>query len=404
MERTHVTRSSLARISIGQCDRPAPCDAPPAAPAGRHSRQGLGGIGMSIDFEATRISVARLDERLRPIANRPVDVDDPDWVGEVASAPDPLEQTGLRAEARAVLAELLDAYAAGPDELRTSIRRLLGEYSSFTWAARVEAPMTTADGFRRHLLRVSAVDRAEDLRDAMVSVRGLCEQARSAGVDVGPILSEVAALSSDESVGAMGSVRGALLAARQPPAAGAMAPSGGGGSPDVEPQRPATTRPSTPAQLFGLLGWLLVSFCTGAIGGLGSVNAAGFYGRLVQPSWAPPAWLFGPAWSLLYVLMGVAAWLVWREHSFRGARPALALFAVQLVANALWSWLFFAWQLGAAAFAEIVLLWLLIAATVALFWRLHRLAALLLLPYLAWVSFAAALNLALWRLNPAVLG
>jgi tryptophan-rich sensory protein len=101
--------------------------------------------------------------------------------------------------------------------------------------------------------------------------------------------------------------------------------------------------------------------------------------------------------------MAVSAWLVWREHGFRGAGVALKLYAAQLVANALWTWLFFAWQLGAVALAEIALLWLLIAATITMFWRLHRLAAILLAPYLAWVSFAAALNFALWRLNPAVL-
>jgi tryptophan-rich sensory protein len=164
------------------------------------------------------------------------------------------------------------------------------------------------------------------------------------------------------------------------------------------------THLSTSRQVLGLFGWLLASFVTGSIGGLASINAAGFYGRLVQPSWAPPAWLFGPVWSVLFVLMGIAAWLVWREHGFRDARSALILFALQLAANALWSWLFFAWHLGAVAFAEIVLLWFLIAATISRFWRLHRAAAILLLPYLAWVSFAAGLNFALWRLNPSILG
>lgn len=164
------------------------------------------------------------------------------------------------------------------------------------------------------------------------------------------------------------------------------------------------TRISTSAQIVGLFGWLLVSFATGGIGGLASVNAAGFYGQLAQPAWAPPAWLFGPVWSLLFVLMGIAAWLVWRVHGFRNARPALTLYAMQLLANALWSWLFFAWHQGALAFAEVLLLWLLIAATIASFWRLQRLAALLLVPYLAWVTFAALLNFTLWRLNPALLG
>ena len=157
-------------------------------------------------------------------------------------------------------------------------------------------------------------------------------------------------------------------------------------------------------QGLGLVGWLVASIATGAIGGFASTNAAGFYGRLVQPSWAPPAWLFGPVWSLLFVLMGVSAWLVWREHGFRGSGNAFKLYFAQLVANALWTWLFFAWRLGAVALAEISVLWLLIAGTMLAFWRLHRISGLLLAPYLAWVSFAAALNFSLWRLNPVVLG
>ena len=167
---------------------------------------------------------------------------------------------------------------------------------------------------------------------------------------------------------------------------------------------PTSTSASTSQQVLGLVGWLFASFVTGALGGFASINAAGFYGQLVQPAWAPPAWLFGPVWSVLFVLMGISAWLVWRQHGFGGAGAALKLYGAQLVANALWTWLFFAWRLGDVAFAEIALLWLLIAATIVLFWRLHRLAALLLVPYLAWVSFAAALNFSLLRLNPAILG
>jgi tryptophan-rich sensory protein len=100
--------------------------------------------------------------------------------------------------------------------------------------------------------------------------------------------------------------------------------------------------------------------------------------------------------------MGVAAWLVWRERPSHRTDGALGLYLVQLAANALWSWLFFAWHHGALAFGEILLLWALIAATAAAFWRVHRLAALLLLPYLAWVSFASALNWVLWLRNPGV--
>jgi tryptophan-rich sensory protein len=163
-------------------------------------------------------------------------------------------------------------------------------------------------------------------------------------------------------------------------------------------------RSSAVTQGLGLAGWLLVGFVTAGIGSVASINAPEFYGQLVRPSWAPPAWLFGPVWSVLFALMSVSAWLVWRQYGFRGAGAALNVYCAQLVANALWSWMFFAWRQGAMAFAEVVVLWLLIAATIVLFWRLHRLAAFLLAPYLAWVSFAAVLNFALWRLNPAVLG
>lgn len=162
--------------------------------------------------------------------------------------------------------------------------------------------------------------------------------------------------------------------------------------------------PASGKQVLGLVGWLFATFVTGGIGAFASANAASFYGQLSQPSWAPPAWLFGPVWSMLYLLMGIAVWLVWREHGFRGASTALKLFVAQLFANALWTWLFFVWHQGALSLVEIVALWLLIAGTILAFWRLHRLAALLLVPYLAWVSFATALTLSLWRLNPAVLG
>jgi tryptophan-rich sensory protein len=156
-------------------------------------------------------------------------------------------------------------------------------------------------------------------------------------------------------------------------------------------------------QVVGLLGWLLLSLGAAAVGAVASADAGAFYAQLVRPSWAPPGWLFAPVWTVLYVLMGVAAWLVWREHGFKEGRTALTLFVVQLGANALWTWIFFAWHRGALAFAEIVFLWCLIVATVVVFRRLNALAAALLLPYLAWVTFACALTFATWRLNPGVL-
>ncbi|MBX3587056.1 MAG: tryptophan-rich sensory protein [Ramlibacter sp.] len=166
-------------------------------------------------------------------------------------------------------------------------------------------------------------------------------------------------------------------------------------------QRPAR---SPARQTLGLIGWLAVAFAAAAVGGLASANAGDFYRDLIRPAWAPPGWLFAPVWSALYALMGISAWLVWRARGFAGARNALLVFMLQLAANALWTWLFFVWRQGGLALAEIVLLWVLIALTIGLFWRVSRLAAMLLLPYLAWVSFASALTLATWQLNPALLG
>jgi len=179
---------------------------------------------------------------------------------------------------------------------------------------------------------------------------------------------------------------------------------------DPERRRPRTRshqqeiRMSGTRQIIGLLGWLLLSFAAAAIGAAASIQAAAFYRQLAQPTWAPPSAVFGPVWSLLYALMAIAAWLVWREGGWRRQRGVLALLVLQLAVNALWSWLFFGWRQGAWAFADIVLLWLLIAATVVASWRVRPLAGALLLPYLAWVSFAAALNFAVWKLNPGWLG
>ena len=160
---------------------------------------------------------------------------------------------------------------------------------------------------------------------------------------------------------------------------------------------------TTPAQVAGLVGWLAVAFAAAAVGAIASVDAGSFYAQLVRPGWAPPAAAFGPVWSVLYTLMGIAAWLVWREPGASGKRIALTLFVVQLCVNALWSWLFFAWRNGALAFAGVVMLLVLIAATIAAFWPIRRLGAVLMLPYLAWVCLATALTWSVWRGNPTVL-
>jgi len=157
-------------------------------------------------------------------------------------------------------------------------------------------------------------------------------------------------------------------------------------------------------QAIGLGAWLIVSFIAAAIGGAASIRAGSFYLELARPEWAPPPGIFGPVWTVLYVLIAVAAWLVWRAGGFRAAQTALTLFLVQLALNALWSWLFFAWQRGGLAFTEILLLWAAIAATLSAFWRIRPLAGALLVPYLVWVSFASVLNYSIWQLNPQVLG
>lgn len=156
-------------------------------------------------------------------------------------------------------------------------------------------------------------------------------------------------------------------------------------------------------QILGLAGWLVVSFVASAIGAMASIQAKSFYSLLVRPSWAPPPWIFGPVWTVLYTLMGIAAWLVWRSGGFGSNRQALTLFLLQLAFNALWSWLFFTWHLGVLALVDIVVLWVLIVATLVSFWRVRPLAGALLLPYLLWVSFAAVLNFSLWKLNPQIL-
>jgi translocator protein len=155
---------------------------------------------------------------------------------------------------------------------------------------------------------------------------------------------------------------------------------------------------------WALIGSLILSFAVAAIGAVASIDAAPFYAQLAKPSWAPPAGVFGPVWTLLYALMAIAAWQVWRQGGLRKQRRALTLYLIQLGMNALWSWLFFGWHLGRAAFVDVVLLWVAVAATLLAFWRASRVAAALLVPYLLWISFAAVLNYTVWQLNPAQLG
>jgi tryptophan-rich sensory protein len=147
---------------------------------------------------------------------------------------------------------------------------------------------------------------------------------------------------------------------------------------------------------------LLVALCllTGFLGSLAtrsSVNS--WYVELSKPSWTPPDWLFGPVWTALYILMAVAAWLVWRKASSADVKMALRLFIAQLLLNLLWSYLFFGMLWPGAALIEIVILLVAILAVALAFAKISPLAGWLLTPYLAWVSFATVLNFEIWRRN-----
>jgi translocator protein len=146
--------------------------------------------------------------------------------------------------------------------------------------------------------------------------------------------------------------------------------------------------------------FLLAAFVVAAIGGLATASSVRtWYPLLNKPSWTPPSWLFGPAWTTLYVLMSVAAWRIWSLPAQTSRTTVLRLHALQLGLNALWSVLFFGLQRPDLALVEVGTLWLVLAYLQRRLWPLDRLAAALWLPYLAWVSFASALNASVWWLN-----
>lgn len=153
-------------------------------------------------------------------------------------------------------------------------------------------------------------------------------------------------------------------------------------------------------QLLAGIALVVICFTAAAIGGLVTEpQIPEWYQGLAKPDWNPPDWVFGPVWSILYLSMAVAAWLVWREAGFKNAGLPFALFATQLVLNSLWSVIFFGLQSPGAAAVEIVLLWLAILATMLSFWRVSKWAGALFVPYLAWVSFAVVLNFSIWQMN-----
>jgi benzodiazapine receptor len=144
---------------------------------------------------------------------------------------------------------------------------------------------------------------------------------------------------------------------------------------------------------------ILVAVASATASSVTLPQIGGWYAGLEKPWFNPPNWLFGPVWTALYAMMAIAGWLVWRERGLNGARGAMTLFGLQLALNILWSLIFFGLEQPGAAFMEIAVLWTAVCATMIAFWRIRPLAGWLFLPYLLWVSYAAVLNGAVWRLN-----
>lgn len=159
--------------------------------------------------------------------------------------------------------------------------------------------------------------------------------------------------------------------------------------------------PSLKAQKWlGLPVWIIIAYLPSATAAF--VDTGAWYDSLAKPAWTPPSWVFGPVWTLLYLLMGIAAWRVWAMHGLdnRGTRLALGLFLVHLILNAAWTWLFFGLHMLSTAAAEIVVLWAMILVLVVLFWKRDHLAGALLVPYLLWVTYAVTLSIGFAIMNP----
>lgn len=159
-----------------------------------------------------------------------------------------------------------------------------------------------------------------------------------------------------------------------------------------------TLRDLTPlASIIGLAGFILLLVAVASSGAM--FKPGDWYDTLAKPVWTPPDWLFPIAWTLLYLMIAFAGWLVWREVGFTSARLAFAFYFSQLVLNAAWSWLFFGLHRMELALIDVVVMGLLVVANIVAFYAIHPGAAYLLLPYLLWIGYAAALNLAIWLMN-----
>ena len=162
-----------------------------------------------------------------------------------------------------------------------------------------------------------------------------------------------------------------------------------------------TTAPARRTRdILGLAAFVVLCLAISALGGWATATSVTtWYPTLTKPAFNPPNWVFAPVWTALYLMIAVAGWRVWKARGFAGARAEMSVYALQLALNLVWSFVFFGAQAIGAALVEILVLLAAIVANVWLFWRVDRVAGLLLVPYAAWVSFAAVLNDALWRLN-----
>ena len=151
------------------------------------------------------------------------------------------------------------------------------------------------------------------------------------------------------------------------------------------------------SKMLGLIISILICLGVGFLSG--QFRPDEWYQALAKPTWTPPDWLFPVVWTLLYIMMGIAAWLIWQQNGFKAAMLPLLVFIFQLLLNGLWTLFFFGFKMPGLAFADILFLWIVILLTIILFWLKRPLPSFLLLPYFLWVSFASALNLSIWRMN-----
>jgi translocator protein len=165
---------------------------------------------------------------------------------------------------------------------------------------------------------------------------------------------------------------------------------------DHEPDRKSMNKLR---QTAGLVVSLLIVFGIATLGGaITNLSVTTWYPSLVKPSWTPSGATIGVIWTILYILMGIAAWVIWRRHS-EGRKLPLAIYALQLLLNLGWSALFFGLRSPGLALIEIGVLWLAILATSVAFWKVSKLAGVLMIPYLSWVTVAGVLNALIWKMN-----